>query len=261
MSFAALVLFRTPESLEILRLRHELAEARRQLTARERLLSELRDQIVSFEGRYMRQVGILYRRLDEWEAKLAELHGKLPPAQEPEAADDTLETAPVPADPGALKLLYRDLVKLIHPDFAADAADEARRTRLMAQANDAFRRDDAAALRRMLNGYDPAVVLNSAGAVREEVTRLMALLFQVTQDVEAVDLQIEELQASDSARLRLRAFEAARQGRDILAEMAARVNGSIGLAMRRYELDLTRVARPANGPSVASLVTAETSRT
>ncbi len=228
------------------------------LVAREQLLSDLRTQLISFEGRYLRQVGSLYRKLDEWEQKIAELHGSQDQQPDEGADSDVESTSPEP-DPIALKSMFRDLVKLIHPDFASDPTDEQRRTRLMSQANDAYTREDAAALRRMLNGYDRTAALTSAEEVRNEVTRLMALIFQITQDVEAVDVQIKELQHSESAKLQERTLEAARQGRDLLAEMAARVNGSIGLAMRRYDLDLSRKVSPSKAQSVETLVTAETS--
>ena len=254
------------ESLELLQRRRELAELRKLLIAREQLLGELRAQLVSFEGRYLRQVGLLYRRLDEWEQKIVELHGR---SAAVESDADGLDAAELDTeereaeefasrvDPVALRTIFRDLVKLLHPDFATDAHDEQRRTHLMALANDAYARGDAAAIRRMLSGYDPVIVLTSAESVRSEVVRLTAMIFQVTQDVEAVTLQIEELQQSESAKLQERTLEAARQGRDLLAEMAARVNGSIGLAMRRYELDLSRKQRPSKGLSVESLLTAE----
>jgi hypothetical protein len=245
------------DTLEVLRRRRELADLRQSLIAREQLLGELRAQLVSFEGRYLRQVGLLYRRLDEWERKIAELHGKAEPTDD--NADAWADDDLLPAlDPLVLKAAFRDLVKLLHPDFANDPEDEQRRNHLMALANDAYAREDLHALRRMLTGYDPAIDLSSARSSHDEAVRLSAVIFQVTQDLEAVNLQIEELHRSESAKLQQRVLEAARQGRDLLAEMAARVNGSIGLAMRRYELDLSRKQRPSQGVAVESLLSAET---
>lgn len=160
-------------------------------------------------------------------------------------------------DATVLKAVFRELVRLLHPDYATDCADERRRTNLMALANDAYAREDLSAMRRMLSGYDPALALTSANQVQDEVIRLTSMIFRVTQDIEAVNLQIEDLQQSDSAKLQHRTLEAARQGRDLLAEMAARVNGSIGLTMRRYELDLSRKQRPSKGLAVEDLVSAE----
>ncbi len=252
----ALAHFRGAESLETLKLRQELSEVRKVLIAREHRLGELRSHLVSFEGRYLRQVGLLYRRLDEWEQKIAELHGR---SLNSEPEDDGLEPKePASAfDPATLKSVFRNLVKLLHPDFATDAQDEGRRTRLMALANDAYAREDLASIQRMLSGYDPVVTLTSAQNVCDRALQLKVRIAQVMQDVQAIDLQIEDLQRSESATLQKRTLEAARQGRDLLAEMAARVNGRIGLAMRQYELDLSRMQRPSKGLSVESLLTAE----
>jgi hypothetical protein len=41
--------------------------------------------------------------------------------------------------------------------------------------------------------------------------------------------------------------------------MAARVKGRIGMAMRQYDLDLSRIRRPALGLTVETLLTAEQS--
>ena len=71
MSFA---LFRelTPTERELHLRRLQLRRLRATLTARELALGELRDRIISFEGRYLRQVGILLRELDTWEQRIAE---------------------------------------------------------------------------------------------------------------------------------------------------------------------------------------------
>jgi hypothetical protein len=249
----------TATEAELLRRRDELRIAQRTLAEREQILHDLRAQIVSFEGRYMRQVGILYKQLDEWEKKRAELHAANTAPEE----DDTLDE-PEPVDEPAqreapidLKLLFRELAKRIHPDFAADPADAARRTRLMAQANDAFRREDAAALQRMLNGHDPELARN----LEAETARIVTLTAQVRSDIESVDAEIAAVDRSDSAELQRRALTAAREGRDLLAEIAARVKGSIGLAMRRYELDLDRIKRPPKGLALDQVLSAETRTT
>jgi hypothetical protein len=45
-----------------------------------------------------------------------------------------------------LKTLFREVAKRIHPDFAKDDAERQRRTRFMADANEAYSRGDAEAL-------------------------------------------------------------------------------------------------------------------
>ena len=62
----------TPDDLALLDGRERLAAIRRQLAERESELAQLRAQLKTFEGRYLRQVGILYAELDDIEARIAE---------------------------------------------------------------------------------------------------------------------------------------------------------------------------------------------
>ena len=260
-------IFREPTAAEaeLDRLRAHLANLRATLTARELALGDLRDQLVSFEGRYLRQVGVLYRQLDEWEQKIAELrakhHHEIPTAdifaELPETVDETLEITPQ-LD---LKALFRELAKRIHPDFATDEHDATRRTRLMAQANDAYLREDAAVLQRMLNGFDPVTGHTSTEAIAAEIIRTKQLIQQVQHDTATAESGIDAAARSDSALLQQRCIDAAQAGRDLLAEMAARVQGQIGVTMSRYERDLDRIKNPPKGPQMESLLSAATPTT
>jgi hypothetical protein len=249
----------TPAEAELDRLRAHLAALRSTLTARELALGDLRDQLASFEGRYLRQVGSLYRQLDEWEEKLAELHVKHYPAPPTPyvPTPDPLEE-PTSAPVLDLKALFRELAKRIHPDFATDAHDAHRRTRLMAQANDAYLREDAAVLQRMLNGFDPVTGHTSSEAVEAELARTADLIQQVQHDIATAESDLEAAARSDSALLQQRCIDAALQGRDLLAEMAARVHGQIGITMARYERELDRINRPTSEVQMESLLSAAT---
>jgi TPR repeat protein len=83
-----IVRHQTPEQVELLRKREELALARAELAERELELVDLRARLKSFEGRYLREVGVLYAKVDEWEAKIAELETSVrPSAASSERAD------------------------------------------------------------------------------------------------------------------------------------------------------------------------------
>jgi hypothetical protein len=245
-----------PEDPELFRLRTQLATLRATLTTREADLDHLRAQLNSFEGRYIRQVGVLYIQLDEWEERIAELNH---PTQ-PQPATPEPETTPEPEpEPAALDLksLFREVAKRIHPDRAKNAHDELHRTHLMSQANAAFLRSDADLLQRMLNGYDPATDTGDDLTPAAQLQRLTHQIAQTQQDIATIDAELEALAASEMADLRNRTKIAAQQGRDLLAELAARVKGSIGIAMRRYELDLARIRRKQPAFNPEPLLTAE----
>ena len=54
----------------------------------------------------------------------------------------------------ALKSLYREVAKRVHPDLTSDEADRSRRQRLMAEANRAFEQGDAYRLAKILEDSD-----------------------------------------------------------------------------------------------------------
>jgi len=244
-----------PEDPELFRLRSELAVLRAQLATREADLDRLRAQLNSFEGRYIRQVGVLYIQLDEWQDRLAELHNPTPPQPSPTQQEPD---QPEPETPDLdLKSLFREVAKRIHPDRARSAHDELHRNHLMSQANAAFLRSDADLLHRMLNGYDPSTGSGDDLTPAAQLQRLTNQINQTHEDLATLNADIESLAASEMADLRNRTTTAAQHGRDLLAELAARVKGSIGIAMRRYELELGRIRRnqPAFNPE--PLLTAE----
>ena len=249
-----------PEDAELLRRRAELAALRVTLATREADLDHLRAQLNSFEGRYIRQVGVLYIQLDEWEDRIAELHNPTQPQPETIAAEP-VSTESDAAEPDAaaldLKSLFREVAKRIHPDRARSAHDELHRNHLMSQANAAFLREDADLLQRMLNGYDPETDSGDDPTPAAQLARLAEQITQTEQDILSLDAEIEALAVSEMADLRDRTVAAALEGRDLLAELAARVKGSIGIAMRRYELEIGRIRRnqPAFNPD--PLLTAE----
>ena len=262
---ALFAIYREPTAAEaeLNRRRDELAALRATLTARELAVGDLRRHLISFEGRYLRQVGLLFRQLDEWErrftrlqisdATLEDLEAEL------EAEFQSIASPEPPTARGAgealdLKGLFRELARRIHPDHAANALDEHHRTRLMAQANDAYRRRDAATLQRMIDGFHVPQGLLTAEA---ELALCALQIERIQQDILAVDATFHALLNSDHAQLETRCIEAALAGRDLLAEMAARIQGQIGLAMARYEREMHRRKYPARGLRTREVLTVE----
>jgi hypothetical protein len=264
-----------PEELELTHRRRDLAALRAVLADRELALAHLRDQLFSFEARYIRQVGVLYKQLDEWEERLAELRVSRETLEERDNARAAFRKANPDYDPTApdaadieitiaahgidLKLLFRELAKRIHPDFALDYHDAHRRHQLMAQANEAYRRNDAAVLQRMLDGYDVSGETFGRYNAAAELHRTITLIQSVHEDISTINRELETLAQSELAQLREETILAATKGRDLLAEMAARVKGMIGNAMRHFEYESSPNWRPPVVADPESLLTAEIS--
>src|SRR5580698_6379932 len=86
-----------PEEEELHRKREELTVIRAALADRELELTDYRSQLAAFEGRYLRVVGALYAELDDWKARISELHARLDPSaaarqQAEEARDHARQT-------------------------------------------------------------------------------------------------------------------------------------------------------------------------
>jgi hypothetical protein len=249
-----------PEEKEILRKREELAAVRATLAERELELVDLRSQLAAFEGRYLRQVGALYAELDEWKARISELHLRLDPsaalqAEAEEARKQARQTyedahgeaSEIPdftASPD-LKRLFRDVAKLIHPDFSKDSADLERRTRFMAEANRAYESGDADALQRILDEYQNGADAVQGEGIGAELIRIIRQISLAKARVLAIEQELAALRQSEIALLKEQAEEREEEGRDLLAELATAIREQIQRVKKEYEALANQEVKPA----------------
>lgn len=130
-----------------------------------------------------------------------------------------------------LKRLYRRLAQRIHPDRARDDDDRAWRHHLMAEANRAYRAGDEVALREVMalwregprNGM-------TAPSDDDGFTTMLASLKRRIADIER---DLNDLFGSKLYELFTACHIARRAGRDLLAEMAARLDADTAEARAR----------------------------
>jgi len=243
----------SPEEEELARKREELALLQAELAERELFLTNLRAELAAFEGRYLRQVGTLYAELDEWNAKIAERLAKEESTEESRSAAAQARIQADESDSAVhgeaakaqefipspeLKALYREVAKRVHPDLATDEADRQRRDQFMAEANAAYQRGDAEALRRILEEYESSPESVRGAGIGADLVRVLRQLKQVRDRIAAIILEVADLAEAEIAKLKAKADIAATEGRDLLAEMAASVQGRVNVAKQRYELVL-----------------------
>lgn len=248
-------------------LQAELEVLGQELAEMELELATAQGELAGFSARYHALIAGRLTELDRIHADLAQIRLQQTPDDPACRSADRLageraaqshreharyrkavETAETPFRPGNdLKKRFRQLAQKIHPDRAHDEADRAWRTQLMSEANRAYRTGDTGALDEVLalwhegpRGKPP----QAAGTVPPEPTfglakTLAAEVARIRRRMEVIAAELDRLYGSKLYELFTAARVATRQGRDLLAEMAARIDGQIAQAQAMLDgLDL-----------------------
>ena len=233
-----------PEEEELHLKRRELEEIEKQLIERELQLVSLRGELADFERVYIKNVGSRYAELDEIEAQIAEFHAARFPADvaaqteahgarsradesHASATELTVKDTKRFSSSPSLKSLYREVARRIHPDLAVDDADRAKRQRLMAEANRAYENGDEERLRAILEEYESSPEAVSGEGTAVELVRIIRKIAQVKRRLTEIEAEQRKVMMSDLFELKRKVDEGAKQGRDILNEMASAIQSRI----------------------------------
>lgn len=133
-----------------------------------------------------------------------------------------------------VKKLYRQIAQKIHPDRATDDADRVWRTELMSEANRAYRSGDRAALQEILASWQESArgetITDKSGATPREQRGTLTLARQVMRlrrRVAEIEAELNQIYGSRLYELFAAAKVARRQARDLLQEMADRLDTQI----------------------------------
>ena len=238
----------SPEARELEKKKAELASLEARLAERELDLATLQAELHSFEGTYLRVVGSRLAELDEIEAQIAEAGARNQPkdreAQERASqaraqAQDSAQAVEAEQAAGKrepfmpsedLKKLYREVAKRIHPDLATDESERQRRHELMTGA---YEQGDAARLEAILRDWESSPESVKGEGPGAELVRVIRKIAQVENRLRAIDAEIARLEESDLYHLKNQVDQAEKEGRDLLADMAVRVNQQVVDARRR----------------------------
>jgi hypothetical protein len=230
--------------------REQLASVRTKLAERESELAQLRAQLKTFEGRYLRQVGVLYAELDDIEARIAEREVEIYDSDSARArAEEARQRARETHDaafgeaheaeefdpPPSLKTLFREVARRIHPDFARDDAEQKHFTLLMARANQAYGCGDIETLQRLLDDHSEIHASIAGEGPVAELLRITRQIHHAERDIATLDAERHTLLSSELAQLHVDAEAAAREHRDLLTELASSLREQIADARYRLE--------------------------
>jgi hypothetical protein len=232
---------RPEEDLEQLRAR--VAELETVLDGRAAEADRLTRELDVFAALYRQKVGTLHEQLEQLELDIAE--AELGELSKRLAGTETSRTGtpsaapPVNAAPrftsDAVRKLFREVAKAIHPDLADDEHTRDRRHALMIEANRAYALRDAEQLGRILEIWErspEAVQGSDPTAIRLRLERRLA---QIEEQLATHSRDLDALRASPIYELKTMADEAATRGRDLVGEMVTRLKRDVMAATNRLD--------------------------
>lgn len=231
------------------RLQADLHQVQAELASAEAELASLTRELSAFEAEVDDRLGSLLDQLSMLDAEIRALTAEVKrmredrlfgqhraqyygagftpyPTEEP-PGKITPDTAVEPAESGTadpqteFKTLYRRLARRYHPDLATSESDRASRTEQMTAINQAFSAGNLTALREMAGIASPPGADIILPAHQSPDSSLSAEIERTRRRLTTVQKQIAELHRLPNVQLSLEVKLARRQGRNLLAEMAA----------------------------------------
>jgi hypothetical protein len=239
-----LVRSETRDDNDMAALRAHVSEREAVLDQRSAEVARVKSDLDVFKIKYRQRVGLLHDQLDKLELAIAEAElGEVSKRVEGGASGPRDATAGArPASPAlprltsdAVRRLFRDVAKAIHPDLAPDELARDRRHTLMADANRAYALRDEEQLRLILQAWErspDAVQGNDPESMRLRLVRRIA---QIDEQLEMLATDLETLKDSPLWKLKAMVDEAAAKGKDLVRDMIGRLKRDILVATNRLD--------------------------
>jgi hypothetical protein len=237
----SLVPARPPDD-DVDRLRSRLTELEHLAGARAADVDRAKSDLAAFRIRYRKEVGLLHEELEELDRAIAEAElGELSKLVEEGGGDSTIPPAGPQSEPpprftsDAVRRLFRDVAKIIHPDLARDAVTRDRRHALMIEANRAYALGDEERLRSVLEAWhrSPEAVPDSDPEASR--LRLVRRIAEIEEQLTVYSTELAEMEESPLWKLKTMVDAAAARGKDLVAETVARLKRDIMAARNRLD--------------------------
>jgi hypothetical protein len=231
-----------PEDDDLDSLRERLGELDEVLRQRADELARARADLEAFRIRYRQEVGSLHEEHDELlraiaEAEMAEKR-KQPKEDGDGAAASPRRPRPEPLPrftSDAVRKLFRDVAKAIHPDLARDADARDRRHSLMIEANRAYALGDEERLRWVLDAWENSPESIEGSDPEAARQRLIRRIAQIEDELDAYAAELAAMRELPLWRLKAMVDEAAGRGKDLMSDMIARLKRDIMAARNRLD--------------------------
>jgi len=221
-------------------LRSQVLDLEALLRERAAEIDRVRSELGAFKIHYEQRVGWLHEELDELErgiaeAELGELSKRddIPPPRNPPAGARREAQPRYTSD--AVRKLFRDVAKAIHPDLAVDAVTRDRRHALMIEANRAYALGDEDRLRRILHSWERSPEAVQGSDPEAARTRLVRRIEELDDQLTALNGELDTLKDSPTWKLKRMVDEATAQGKDLIREMVGRLKVDVMVARNRLD--------------------------
>jgi hypothetical protein len=239
---AALARSESPENDSLEALRVQLGELETALAERADAMARAQADLAAFRIRYRRDVGLLHEELDELERAIAEAElGELAkrvergPTDADASSDDPQTETPARFTSDAVRRLFRDVAKTIHPDLARDEQTRDRRHALMAEANRAYALGDEERLRWILAAWKKSPEAIKGSDPESTRQRLLRRVAQIEEQLADYSSEMAALQESPLWKLKAMVDDAAARGKDLVADMVRRLQRDIMASRNRLD--------------------------
>jgi hypothetical protein len=205
-------------------------------------LTRAKADLASFRNRYRQDVGLLHEELDELERAIAEAElgeisklvergsdGPAPPPAGPRSEDLPRFTS------DAVRSLFREVAKTIHPDLGRDHLTRDQRHALMVEANRAYALGDEERLRSILDSWERSPEAVQGTDPEATRLRLVRRIAQIEEQVAVYAAEVAALKDSPLWQLKAMVDDAAARGKDLVADMVRRLTRDITAARNRRD--------------------------
>lgn len=228
----------SPEEVEIVAKTERLTALENLLMQLEMEFNSLQAGIFSFQRRYTNLVIKRMYELDKVEVEIIEhlistdpsnpeYRQKLNKLKEQVTEAETTFTKDKktnskgdfkPSD--SLKNLYRDVAKKVHPDLSVDDKEREKRTKLMAEVNEAYQNGDEKRLEQILSEWQYAPENVSGEDIGAQLVKVIRKIAQVQKRIAAIETEMKVLKGAEIYALMEKVKESEKEGMDLLIQMS-----------------------------------------
>jgi hypothetical protein len=239
----ALVPPAAPRDQDLERLRSRLGELEQLLLQRDTEVARTRADLAAFAILYRRQVGLLHEELDRLDLAIAEAEldeisrrvaqGADAPGEPPAQSGGAESPARFTTD--AVRKLFREVARAIHPDLARDASTRDRRHWLMIEANRAYALGDEERLRSILQAWERSPEAVQGSDAEATGLRLARRIAQLEEQLELLSRDLGSLRDTPMWKLKVMVDDDAARGKDLVEDMVRRLKRDILAATNRLD--------------------------